>query len=101
MPVAQAAVPVLAGSAGMSRRRFLGANAVGSALWSGFYVGAGFMVGMSAQRSDAPSALVLAAGLAAALAVSWMISRVASSVFRDTRDSTQASAAGVPVEVSS
>ena len=83
----------------MARRRHLGASIVGALLWSGLYVGAGFMVGGSAQESDAPIGLVAGAGFATVLAGSWLISRSASRVFREVREHGPAS--GVIVEVRS
>lgn len=82
LPVAQALVPVLAGTSGMPVRQFVPWCAAGAAVWSAIYLTAGYVGGASYERfGSMASTVVVGVAAVVALAVSmrrWRRRRIAA-----------------------
>jgi membrane protein DedA with SNARE-associated domain len=78
IPVLRSTVPLAAGIAGMSRRRFLVANVTSALVWGPAHVCPAQLAGLSVDRlraGDWQSAAYLAAGLLAICVVIWFLHR--------------------------
>lgn len=71
VPVAHAAAPLVAGTLGMSYRRFLAASAAGSLTWSLCYVGLG-VAGGNAYQEYGSAATIVAVIAVAAVVAGWV-----------------------------
>jgi membrane protein DedA with SNARE-associated domain len=80
VPVLRSTVPLVAGMAGMRRRRFLLANICSAFVWAPAHVLPAQFAGLSIERfseGDWPSAVYAAAGLAALAMTGWYVHRLA------------------------
>jgi membrane protein DedA with SNARE-associated domain len=80
VPVLRSTVPLVAGMAGMRRRRFLLANICSAFVWAPAHVLPAQFAGLSIERfsaGDWPSAVYAAAGLTALTVAAWYIHRLA------------------------
>ena len=76
IPVLRSLVPLVAGIAGMNRRRFLVANVASAFVWAPAHVCPAQLAGLSFDRfraGDWQSAALLAAGVLAFAAVVWLL----------------------------
>jgi membrane protein DedA with SNARE-associated domain len=78
IPVLRSTVPVIAGIAGMSKRRFLIANVISAFAWAFGHVCPAQLAGLSVDRireGDWESAMFLGVGVVAFCALAWMLHR--------------------------